>query len=129
MVPDDTIPQNTEGNEFMTLAITPKSTSNVLVIEMVSMTAGSVSSAHIAALFQDTTANALSAVEHYQVTAAGCVTLKLVHTMLAGTTSSTTFKIRIGLSNAGTITFNGSGGTRRYSTTPKSYILITEYKA
>ena len=30
---DDTIPQNTEGDEYMTLSITPKSTSNILLIE------------------------------------------------------------------------------------------------
>ena len=32
---DDTIPQNTEDDEYMTLTITPNSTSNKLLIEVV----------------------------------------------------------------------------------------------
>jgi len=33
MPSDDTIPQNTEGNELMTLAITPTNSSNILLIQ------------------------------------------------------------------------------------------------
>ena len=33
--PDNTIPQNTEGTEFMTLAITPTNASNKLLIQVV----------------------------------------------------------------------------------------------
>ena len=35
MVYDDTIPQNTEGDEYMTLAIIPTNSSNKLLIEVV----------------------------------------------------------------------------------------------
>ena len=37
---DDTIPQNDEGDEYLTLAITPKSASNILVIEITLMLDG-----------------------------------------------------------------------------------------
>ncbi len=59
---DDTIPQITEGNEFMTLAITPRSATNRLLIRVVfHLSHGSVSTANlVAALFQDSTANALA---------------------------------------------------------------------
>ena len=57
---DDTIPQNSEGNEVMTLAITPASSSNYLIIE--AQINGAVNSdvRVMAALYQDSTANALA---------------------------------------------------------------------
>ena len=46
--------------------------------------------------------------------------------MTAGTTSSTTFKGRAGLSAAGTLSFNGFGGARRFGGVMASSITITE---
>lgn len=127
---DDTIPQNTEGTEYMTLAITPKSTSNILKIEVVAMFASSVGTTAVTtALFQDTTANALAAMAQYETTAGGTLSATLTHTMSAGTTSATTFKVRIGQNNAGTLTFNGGGGTRNLGGVAASSIVITEYAA
>lgn len=126
---DDTIPQNTEGIEFMTLAITPKSATNVLVVEVILVGSNSVATGIIAALFQDSTANALAATSTYQATATGMVTVSLRHTMTAGTTSATTFKVRGGSQNAGTFTFNGSATARIFGAITKSSIVITEYKA
>ena len=56
---DDTIPQKTEGDEVMTLAITPTSATNKLKIEIVAFFAHS-NSETCAALFQDATANSLA---------------------------------------------------------------------
>jgi hypothetical protein len=127
---DDTIPQNTEGVEFMTLAITPTNASNILEIRAIASISSSASGATAAgaALFQDTTVGALAAVS---TTLAGqyyvnpCV---ICHTMVAGTTSSTTFKIRAGDSAAGTTTFNGQIGARLLGGVYDSFIVITEYK-
>lgn len=126
---DDTIPQNTEGDQYMTLAITPLSATNVLVIEANIMVSSSVANYLSAGLFQDSTANALNACMQYQSFATGPVMLRIVHTMTAGTTSSTTFKIRAGGTSAGTTTFNGQAATRFFGTTPKSSIVIREYRA
>jgi len=58
---DDSIPQNDEGNEFMTLAITPTSTTTKLKIDVrVQITNGNANVHMITALFQDTTADALA---------------------------------------------------------------------
>ena len=43
-----------------------------------------------------------------------------------GTTSATTFKIRAGGNGAGTWTFNGQSGARRYGGVEASSITITE---
>lgn len=128
---DDTIPQNTEGVEYMTLAITPKSTTNKLLIEAMFFGSFAIAGGSdiVVALFQDTTANALAAVAQYMATSTGRMTIPLQHYMTAGTTSSTTFKIRAGSNNAGTTTFNGFSGGRVFSTIPKSFIKITELKA
>jgi hypothetical protein len=126
---DDTIPQITEGTEFMTQTITPKSATNVLVIEFIAMVSYSVGAAVIGATFQDTTANAL-AVGDVRNTAAGEFNMLVVrHTMTAGTTSATTFRLRIGGDGAGTVTFNGNSGNRFFGTAPKSSVVIMEYKA
>ncbi len=123
---DDTIPQNTEGNEFMTLAITPKAATNKLKIEVVVNLAVATTGNLIAALFQDSTANALAAVATYTATSNGNFQLTFTHYMTAGTTSATTFKVRAGCNNAGTVTFNGAIGARLYGGVMASSITITE---
>lgn len=127
---DDTIPQITEGDQYMTQAITPKSVTNILVVEVVFMGSNSAAAQDvIVALFQDATANALAATSTLMATATGRVALPLTHTMTAGTTSSTTFRVRAGSPAAGTTTFNGFATNRIFGAITKSFIRITEYKA
>jgi hypothetical protein len=108
---DDTIPQNSEGTEFMTLAITPAATSNKLIIITNVQYTNSASARTYFALFQDSTANALggaiidnSGNDIFQ-------NMSFQHYMTAGTTSATTFKIRGGTSG-GTLRVNGNSGGR-----------------
>lgn len=126
---DDTIPQNTEGAEFMTLTITPKSATNILAIEVVTMSSTSIVTNAVVALFQDSTANALAATTTTVPGNTYTTMIPLGHTMTAGTTSATTFKVRCGPSAAATYTFNGTAGGRLFGAITKSYIKITEYKA
>lgn len=128
---DDTIPQNTEGDEYMTLAITPKSATSKLKIDVVGVFANSAAagSAFSVALFQDSTANAIAATQFTSPGAAYRMTICFTEFMTSGTTSSTTFKVRAGLSAAGTTTFNGSGGARLLGGVMASSITITEIAA
>jgi hypothetical protein len=126
---DDTIPQITEGDQYMTLAITPKSTTNVLEIMATVFCSHTAATDLIIALFQDANVNALAVNATYQGVATGKTTLTLSYTMAAGTTSATTFRIRGSGGNAGTFTFNGQAGARTFGTTPKSSIVIREIKA
>lgn len=126
---DDTIPQITEGAELITLAITPKSATNKLVIDFSTLSGASVAMFVSLALFQDATANAIFATGDYMDTATAGLNMQLKHTMTAGTTSSITFRIRIGGAAAGTVSWNGVNSVRRFSTIPKSTLSITEYKA
>lgn len=128
---DDTIPQNTEGDEYMTLAITPTNASNILVIDVVvQIGIGSAEKRALAALFQDSTAGALAAgIGSKDGTTDEPLHISFKHYMVAGTTSSTTFKIRAGTDAAGTNTFNGAGSARRYGGVLSSSITITEHTA
>lgn len=127
---DDTIPQITEGTEFITLAITPKSTTNILIISVSAYFAASTAGNYVGGgLFQDATASALAAGEAYADTANAIIVLSIQHRMVAGTTSSTTFRLRAGPRDAATVTFNGASSARRFGGVMASSIVITEYKA
>ena len=124
---DDTIPQNTEGTEFMTLAITPTSATSKLLIEISAILACNPLRWVIGALFQDTTADALAASFFYEGDNGGGKELTLRHYMTAGTTSSTTFKFRAGPhSGAATVILNGDSSIRYLGGVAASSITITE---
>lgn len=128
---DDSIPQSGEGVEFLTKAITPKATTNILVIEaslLLGFNADVSVENQTVALFQDSTANALAATSTWFPVSGATLTIPLRHVMLAGTTSATTFKIRSGNHNAGTTRLNGTAGSRRFGGVAASTLKITEYK-
>jgi hypothetical protein len=125
---DDSIPQNTEGDEYMTLAITPKNTNNILKIEVVFHFATTTASDSVVALFQDSTAGALAAISTHNAVINGTAVCNFSHYMTAGTVSATTFKVRAGPSGAYTMTFNGAGGGRKLGGVLSSSITITEYQ-
>lgn len=135
---DDTIPQNTEGEEIITKAITPTSATNKLKIDVVVAvhiaTEASGAAHAVVALFQDSTANALAAIATEGNDENRIITM--THVMDAGTTSSTTFKVRCGYGGQqptppGPTPFvyvNGkSGGTRVFGGVSKATLTITEY--
>ena len=127
---DDTIPQITEGTEFLTLAITPSSATSKLKIDVIIFLAHSVSAASIiTALFQDSTANALSVATNQDPNPGGMMPMCITYYMTAGTTSSTTFRVRGGSDSAGTITFNGNSSTRKFGGVFGSNITIMEIAA
>lgn len=125
---DDTIPQNTEGAEIITQAITPKASANILVIDVVipmcSMNAAGTISA---GLFQDSTAAALSAASISIDAVNASRQLVLRHIMSAGTTSSTTFKVRIGPD--ANVAYASRNAVGIHSTANPYSIMITEYTA
>tara|TARA_R110000803_G_scaffold6921_1_gene22347 strand:+ start:487 stop:1062 length:576 start_codon:yes stop_codon:yes gene_type:complete len=126
---DDTIPQITEGSEFMTLAITPKSATNVLRIDVVGNWGENTNTGDVltVALFQDSTANALACMNNKMPTLnQGGNSIAFSHYMVAGTASATTFRVRAG-NNAGALNFNGWTSGRKMGGVIASSITITEY--
>jgi len=124
---DDTIPQISEGDEFMTRAITPTSSTNFLRIEVVWIGAmGSYGRSSCVALFQDTTPGALAVGTNPSYGTNQFTMISFSHYMIAGTTSATTFRVRAG-GLSGTTYFNGhSSGTILFGGVLASSITITE---
>jgi hypothetical protein len=126
---DDTIPQNTEGDQYMTLAITPKSSLNKLQIFIKGQLAASADGTSIyMSLFQDTTADALATSNATSAAGYGDSWQMIMHYMKAGTASATTFKMRAGPNTADTCAFNGATG-RAFGGVYNSYMTITEIHA
>jgi hypothetical protein len=121
---DNTIPQITEGKEYMTLSITPKSSLSKLFIEVIVNGSRSTSGDSMVALFVGTTVDAL-AVSNIYAESAERNQFAINYFMTSGTTSELTFRVRAG-GHAGTFTFNGHSGTGVMGGTLMSSITITE---
>jgi hypothetical protein len=125
---DDTIPQNTEGDEYMTLAITPLSASSSLIIEVTAFLTVSNAAQYVSgAIFKDADANALGAGAIWIAVLSEMHNLKFSIKVASGSTAARTYKFRAGRdTGAGTVSFNGRGGSRRFGGVCASSIRITE---
>lgn len=127
---DDTIPQNTEGTEFLTVAITPTHATNILQVDVLLSLSNSVGAGTmIGALFRDSTANALACGAVVQANSGVLTQVRITHRVVAGSTSATTFRARAGLSTAATVTLNGTLGNRLFGGAAVSSITVTEIRA
>jgi hypothetical protein len=125
---DDTIPQITEGAEFLTRTITPSSATSKLRIDVVFNGSCSTTSYITVGIFRDSTANALAAASKYGVN--GSYEQVVLSCLVdAGSTSATTFRVRAGQHTGGTLTMNGDGGARRLGGAMATTITVTEIKA
>jgi hypothetical protein len=113
---DDTIPQNTEGFEVITCAITPKDAVNSVFVQAAIRSCqndgdpGTI----ISALFQDATANALASAVTGRITAGMNVFLNYLVPAI-GTVAATTLKIRIGPTGSVNLYVNSiQGSTTRF---------------
>ena len=107
---DATIPQNTEGYELLTATITPTSATSTLRITYSGWGLQDSAQVFICALFQDATVNAINAGIAGNAGYSGNDAIKGEFYMTAGTTSATTFKLRIG----------GPSGTTYWLNNPSS---------
>lgn len=123
---DTTIPLNSEGTEFMSLAITPASTSNTLYISVVFN--GDVTAARhgTVVLLEDTTV--LAAVGMGETTGNYLNNTSFIHKR-AAPSGTTTYRVRAGPSSGGdgTLYFNsvdGWGGAAYGGVTASSITII-----
>ena len=126
---DDTIPQITEGDEYLSVSVTPTNASNKLFIQVIITFANSFAGGYgSAALFDNPTASAICAQMQYLAAADRPVTFSFNYYMTAGTTSTKSFRVRAGADSAGTTTLNGFGGNRKLGGMFLSSITVTELK-
>jgi len=128
----DTLPQNTEGTEFLTMAFTPLSATSTLYITFTTGLSSSNSTTQkaTAALFVDTTADALCAIKGG--TAGGVErdsVLTLVFNVAAASVTARTYKIRMGMSQAGTIYVGGNDANTDFGGNLAAGMTIMEVEA
>ena len=132
---DASVPANTEGYapvdgsaNPLVATITPTNTSNKLFITTeIPVYLGSIATS-VVALFQDATVDAIATSYFGAPAAPGVGILKLSHVMSAGTTSATTFKVRVGVS-AGTLYLNGNTSIQLFGGTLKCTLTVMEIKS
>lgn len=123
---DNTVPTSGEGDQYMTVTITPSSAANVLNNKITGHFGQSNASSWLAmSLYQDATNSLATAIE-LNATANGSIELVLEHDTLAGTSASTTMKMRAGGDTGATTTFNGQAGVQHYGGACASRMYVTE---
>ncbi len=107
---DDTIPQNTEGTQILTLSITPRFSTSKLRLRFEGQVSPTLADRVTAALFRDSGANAVAA-QMVIPESTRMATLYLQTEVAASSTSATTFNLRIGAQST-TIRLNGLNTAR-----------------
>ena len=121
---DNTIPQITEGAEFMSVSFKPSSVSSKIRIRVVAYCQDNVTRGTTIALFDGST-NAI-AVGHALLYDAYPLPLTVNYEYVAGTTSPITFSVRIGDDSGNAITMNGVGSTAYFNNKFASFIEVEE---
>ena len=124
---DNTNPQNTEGDQYMSTDFIALSNKSILEIDVDISLASSAVGTLSMGLFQDSILNALRAKPVGYIPSSGAtINGSMKHLMKSTTTSSTAFKVRAGSSSGGTTYFNGNGAGL-FNGTCFSSITIKEY--
>ena len=125
---DTSIPQITEGDEYLTRAITPTNSSNLLYIVVNAMLSNNSEENIVMALFNTDkhSTNAQATAPSYEASNTSPNMLTLAYYVAAGTTSASTYTVRCGMSGAGTMTFNGVSGSRILGGAAVCSLTITE---
>jgi hypothetical protein len=128
---DNSIPQKTEGDEYMSLAFTPVASDSTLYVEVcIHLSHSTTLNDMISALFIDDASNAVAvSIQRGGTQDDSPHSLNFLYTMTSGTTNALTFKVRAGAGGAGTTTFNGRGEGALFGGVLGSTIKITEIGA
>lgn len=123
---NNSIPQQSQGTQVLSLSITPKYSTSKLEIRFYSTGGKGIVGAVTAAIYQDSNANALSAKGFNALPALSCC-FDMQHVMTSGTTSPTTFKAFVS-SSENTYDVNGrESGTQTFGGVSSTVMIVTEY--
>ena len=133
---DDTIPQNTEGTEILTLTMTPNFASSYLLVQVIANLSENTDVAGpqgaIAAIFRDSTADAIAAdfaLGDAIVAAAAALNVanfSFCFRVAATAATATTFKLRVGGETAVAMRWNGFSGGRKLGGSWRTSMTVTE---
>ena len=109
---DDTIPQKTEGANYVSLSITPKFATSRLVIRGEALVGGNGAN-NVGAFIADTAINDALAANVVTLSAAGHMDVIPVYAEIsAGSTSARTYQLRLGAASGVTFFVNGNTSNR-----------------
>jgi hypothetical protein len=124
---DDTIPQASEGTEVLSVTITPKQSTNRIVVS-VSGFGSLFDVGHIVmALFVDSGPNAFAASAKYVSTPDELENVNLVGEFIAGMTIPRTISLRVGADVTNTLSLNGNTNGRFFGGSAGLSLSVTEY--
>ena len=127
-IPDDTsIPQSDEGAELFSQAITPTDAANRLrVTARVNIIV--TDDAAVIALFRDAGSNAIDVAFFWGSSgvSGNGGTITLVYEVVAGSTASTTFKLRYGPANSVETAYINGNGANMFGSADRSTFIIEE---
>lgn len=128
MPADNTIPQSSEGDEYITVAITPAYDDSTLIVHglLIAYMNSTGPDPLVCALFKDSETDARAAFEVNMTGNSDRMPLPVHYSMTSGSTSEITFKLRAGRGNS-----NGTlmGINGRYSTKAYSFLEVIEVPA
>lgn len=124
---DDTIPQNTEGTQILTVTLTPSSTMSKVRVRFQAWATHTAVQNVIAALFVGTAADAVRADVKTVPIASGNVGLGFEFEHTPGITTPVTYAIRVGPFN-GTMRLNGSPSGRNFGGAAAATLVAEEIK-
>lgn len=127
---DDTIPQNTEGTQILSVSFTPKSaTSRVRLRFQGEFALSSANQSGVAAIFSSASANALRATITTAAGADFAEPLVVEHEYVPGVTTAITFSVRVGPNAAVTMRMNGVTSGRLLGGSLGATLVIEEIAA
>ncbi len=126
---DNTAPQSSEGDQYLTRAAWALSPANLIEVEVQAFFASSAAGSLTLALFQDTDMSAKAVSVSTAAVNAIYGARRLTYLARPNPAGVTSFYVRAGLSVAGTLTFNGVAGAGLYGGRLLSYIRLREIMA
>jgi len=126
---DDSMPQQSEGTEILTVSITPKSAASLLRIQVdlpLIQLPVSVALTAIASLYRDATADPIRS-KAIPFAGAENQPLGMVAEVIAGSMAATSFKLRIGPVENYSLYLHGGSGGRLFGGALTSLLIVDEF--
>jgi hypothetical protein len=128
VIPDDnTIPQQSEGTEILAVTITPTNAASKIRIRCsVMATHGTAANPYILSLFQDSVASAFAATMGMGANSGWPQNTMIESVVDAASTTTRTYKLRIGGGTTGTVAINGNTTARLFGGVSASTMEVEE---
>ena len=126
---DDTIPQNTEGTQILSVSITPKSATNRVRATFFGWGSSAALTGASAALFRNSNANAIDAMGITFAAAYYSLPFMLIFEDSPGSTSPQTYAVRVGPAGAVTMRMNGVHTNRVFGGSSRCVLVLEEIHA